>query len=330
MKKIISLIVAAACLAVLAVESMRNAGGSVLSAPPGYRFDPAWPKQPAGIEWGDVPGVAVDAKDQVWIFTRNRPTVQVYSPDGTLVRKWHPFQYGSAHYLKIDPDGNIWLTDVLLHIVRKFSPEGELLLTLGTAGAPDEDEAHFNKPTDMIVTPAGDVFVTDGYGNNRVVHFDKEGKYVNAWGKKGTGPGEFDIPHGIAVDSKGLLYVADRTNARVQVFTQKGKFLRQWQGILVPWGLWVTPKDEIWTCGSSVPEKDDKGVYKTIPPPDQVVVKLDTAGKELLRWNLPQGTKEKSKRGQTVWIHAAAVDSKGNLYVGDIFGHRVQKLTPAR
>src|SRR5438128_2304213 len=135
---------------------------------------------------------------------------------------------------------------------------------------PGRDQSHFNKPTDMAVTAAGDVFVSDGYGNNRIVHFDKHGKFIREWGELGHKPGQFSIPHAIAVDSKGRLYVADRNNVRVQVFDQSGTLLDVWNNLLVPWGLYITKNDDIWACGSSPmqwrPDDNNLGV----PPKDQV------------------------------------------------------------
>lgn len=289
----------------------------------GYVADPSWPRKPADIVWGQMPGVAVDADDRVWIFTRREPVVQVYDArTGTLKARWDRIPYGNAHHIRIGPEGNIWLADIGLHTVHKFSPDGNLLLTLGTSGEAGEDETHLNKPTDMAVTPAGDVFVSDGYGNNRVVHFDKTGKFVKAWGRKGHGEGEFDLPHGIGVDSKGRLYVADRSNARIQVFDQDGTFLAQWRHLLVPWSIWVTKDDEIWTCGST-PTRGVNDQHMTgIPPHDQVLMRLDAAGKVLEIWSPPPGRGP----GELAWVHSVAVDSEGNLYAGDIQGMRVQKF----
>jgi sugar lactone lactonase YvrE len=296
----------------------------------GYRVDPAWPKKPATITWGDVPGVAVDAKDQVWVFTRHAPNLQVYSPAGDLVKTWPDLEHKSAHHLKFDGEGNVWLADVGLHTVRKFSPEGKLLLTLGTPGVEGVDETHMNKPTDMAITPSGDIFVSDGYGNNRVVHFDRSGKFVKAWGKRGVGPGEFNLPHAICVDAKGRLYVADRSNARIQVFDQSGAFLEQWRNLVVPWGLWITPQDEIWVCGSSPTlDRNDRGMTG-IPPADQVFMRFATSGKLLELWCPKPGIEGQEKPGETDWVHAVAMDSKGNLYAGDIKGKRVQKFVAVR
>ena len=292
----------------------------------GYKVDPAWPKKPADVTWGDVSGVAVDAKDNVWMFTRHAPNLQVYSPDGELIKTWPGLEHKFAHHIKFDGAGNVWLADVGLHTVRKFSPEGKLLLTLGTPGVDGVDETHFNKPTDMAIAPSGDIFVSDGYGNNRVVHFDKDGKFVKAWGKRGAGPGEFNLPHAICMDSKGLLYVADRSNARIQVFDQSGAFVDQWRNLLVPWGLSITSKDEIWACGPSPTLERNAQGMTGIPPHDQVFMRLSTAGKLLELWCPKLGLEGQEKPGETDWVHALAADSKGNLYAGDIKGKRLQKF----
>jgi DNA-binding beta-propeller fold protein YncE len=297
----------------------------------GYRADPAWPKKPAEFKWGDVPGVTVDKDDNVWMFTRAAPTVQVYSPAGDLVRAWRDVDGMRAHHIRIDPEGHVWLCNIGFHTVTKYTVDGKPLLQLGTRGMIGADEKTFNKPTDVAVTPAGDIFVSDGYGNSRVVHFDKNGKFVKSWGRKGTGPGEFDIVHGIGLDSKGLLYVADRSNARIQVFKQSGEFVAQWRNLLVPWSIWITKDDEIWTCGSSPTlHANDQG-QTGIPPQDQVFMRLDTSGRLLQLWCPPLGTiGQDGKPGETSWCHAIAPDSKGNLYVGDIMGHRLQKFVPVR
>jgi len=179
----------------------------------------------------------------------------------------------------------------------------------------------------MAVLPTGDIFVTDGYGNRRVMHFDAAGKYVNQWGREGTEPGRFALPHSIVADSHGRLYVADRENARIQVFDTKGNLLAVWPDLMTPWGLWLTKKEELWVCGSS-PVKDDTGKWLVYPPSDQVLMKLSLKGKVLLRVPLKKTTAPPGKVGELNWVHAIAVDSKGNLYLGDIQGHRAQKFSP--
>ncbi len=293
-----------------------------------YRVDPAWPKRPPNMKWAEMPGIAVDARDHVYLFTRTDTPVQVYDADGNLIRSWGQdmFKSGAAHHVKIDHEGNVWLADIADHVVRKFTPEGKLLLTLGTSGVAGRDSTHLNQPTDMAITPAGDVFVADGYGNSRIVHFTRDGKFVKAWGELGHGPGQFSIPHAIAVDSKGRLYVADRNNVRIQIFDQSGKLLDEWRDVVTPWGLWVTKHDEIWVCGSSPMQWRKEDSALGCPPKDQVFMKFNPAGRLLQLWTVPKGADGLEKPGELNWLHCVALDSKGNLYAGDIKGKRAQKF----
>ena len=320
-----------AAVALLLVSVRARAAQPARSPGPGanvstcYEVDPTWPQRPAEMKWNQMPGVTVDGKDQVWLYTRADPPVQVYDCRGKFIRAWGEGMVGAAHYIKLDRQGNVWLADVGNHVVMQFTPEGKLLKTLGTRGEPGDGENHFNKPTDMAITTGGEVFVSDGYGNSRIVHFDRNGKFVKAWGKPGTGPGEFDLPHGIALDSSGRLYVADRSNARVQVFDQSGKFLDQWQDLLIPWGISVTKENEIWVCGSSPMAKPEKGLLGC-PPKDQVFMKFSPSGKLLQLWTVPKGADGEEQPGEVNWLHAIAVDSQGNIYAGDIQGRRAQKF----
>lgn len=293
-------------------------------------MDPSWPERPPNLPWGDVPGIAVDRQDQVWIFTRTNPPVQVFSAEGRFVRAWGQGIVSNAHHLKIDREGNVWLSDVGWHIVRKCTPEGKVLLTIGTLGQKGEGPNLLNLPTDMAVAPNGDIFITDGYGNNRVAQFNREGKFIRSWGTLGTGPEQFSIPHAIALDSRGRLYVADRNNVRVQVYSQRGRLLDSWRDVVVPWGFWITDRDEIWVCGSSpMPWRRDPN-YPTAPlgcpPKDQVFMKFNPEGKLLQLWTVPKAQDGHEQPGECNWLHAVAVDSRGNIYAGDIIGKRAQKF----
>ena len=298
---------------------------------PVFEVVPGWPQRPPDATPAAVPAIALDREGNVWIYTRANPVVQIYAPDGRYLRGWREENAKTVpHGLKFDADGNVWLVDCGLHVARKFTPDGKLLLTLGTLGEPGEDERHLRAPTDITFTPNGDIFIADGYGNSRVVRFDKTGRYLKAWGKLGTKPGEFSIPHAIASDSKGRLYVADRNNVRIQIFDGDGKLLDVWPNILVPWGFWVSPADEIWVCGSSPMPWITDPKYPTAPlgcpPKDQLFMKFNTAGKVLEHWTLPKGEDEKEKPGDLNWLHVIALDAKGNIYAGDIIGKRVQKF----
>lgn len=298
---------------------------------PCYEVDPSWPQKPADFAWQAMPGIAVDRDDQVWIFTRSTPPVQVYRSSGEFVKAWGNTTVGSAHHLKIDRDGNVWVADIGLHVIRKFSPDGVVLQTIGTPGVAGADETHLNKPTDMAIAANGDVFVSDGYGNNRVVHFDASGRFVKAWGQLGVGPQDFSLPHAIALDSAGRLYVADRNNARVQIYDQSGKLLDSWTHVIVPWGLWVTDQDEIWVCGSSPMPWETHAAYPgaplSCPPKDQLVMKFHPSGRLLQLWTIPKGQDGAEQPGDVNWLHAMAVDSAGNLYLADIIGKRAQKFS---
>jgi DNA-binding beta-propeller fold protein YncE len=291
-----------------------------------YVVDPTWPQKPDSFKWAQMPGITVDAKDNIYIFTRSQPGVQVYKADGTLLRSWDVEDVNGAHFIRIGPAGNVWTANIANHVVRKYSPKGKLLLTLGEVGRAGTDESHFDKPTDMAILPGGDVFVSDGYGNRRVIHFDATGKYVNQWGEDGARPGQFALPHSIVADSLGRLYVADRENARIQVFDTRGKLLDVWTNVVTPWGLWITKNDEIWVCGSSCVKKDGSDEWIVLPPSDQVVMKLNQKGKVLLRVPLQKTIIPPGKSGELNWVHGVALDSQGNLYLGDIQGGRAQKF----
>ncbi|OGV69905.1 MAG: hypothetical protein A2283_11040 [Lentisphaerae bacterium RIFOXYA12_FULL_48_11] len=297
-----------------------------------YEVDPNWPQRPAGMPWGQISGLAIDKQDNIWINTRTNPAVQVYAPDGRFIRSWNVDNPKSiAHGLRVDTEGNVWLVDVGLQTVTKRSPsDGKVLLTLGTEGVSGCDDSHFFKPTDLAFSLNGDIFVTDGYGNARVVHFDKSGRYINSWGKLGTEPGCFSIPHNVVCDSKDRAYIADRNNARIQVFDFQGKLLDSWNNLLVPWGLWISPKDEIWVCGSSPMVWGFDPKYPTAPlgcpPKDQLIMRFNTDGKLLQLWTFPKAEDGMEKPGTLNWLHCIALDTKENVYCTDIIGSRVQKF----
>ncbi|MCS7239385.1 MAG: peptidyl-alpha-hydroxyglycine alpha-amidating lyase family protein [Thermoguttaceae bacterium] len=297
-----------------------------------YEVDTSWPRRPEGMPWGDCPAVDVDRMDRVWIYTRAKPPVQVFSAEGEFLFAWGADVFGelldkmTAHGLRIDHEGNVWLVDLGNHIVLKMSMEGKILQMLGTPGEAGCDERHFCLPTDVAISPAGDIFVADGYGNARVAHFDRLGRLVNQWGELGVKPGQFSLVHAIALDSKGRVYVADRNNARIQVFDQKGRFLAEWRNLIVPWGLWMTKDDELWVCGCSPMVWRETDEVLSCPPKDQLVARFDTSGRMLQLWTIPKGEDGKEKPGEVNWLHTIALDSKGNLYLGDIVGKRVQKF----
>jgi len=192
---------------------------------------------PDGMTMGAAASVAFDAKGQLFVLTRGDKTFFEFNPDGTFVRAFGDKLFTRSHGLRIDHEGNLWATDVGGHVVVKLNRDGQPLLTIGTRGEAGEwNEAagsrKLNQPNDVVIAANGDVFVAQGHtpgpgGNARVLRFDKEGKFIKSWGGKGSGPGQFQVAHGIAIDAKGLLWVADRENQRIQIFQQDGTFVRE-------------------------------------------------------------------------------------------------------
>jgi DNA-binding beta-propeller fold protein YncE len=222
--------------------------GGLLKYRVAIRFGEEPDTMPDGWKFGRVSAATTDSKGDVYVFHRGpkADAVVVFDSKGKYLRSWGKGFFGNPHGLRADKDDNIWAVDNGNHQVYKFTPEGRLLQTWGTKGQIGTDEKTFNRPTDIAFAANGDFFVSDGYGNHRVVKFDKTGKYLMAWGKAGTGPGQFETPHSIAIDSKGRVYVSDRENNRIQVFTQQGEFLKQWTHLGATQGVFITPQDEMW------------------------------------------------------------------------------------
>ena len=212
------------------------------------RFGEEPDTMPEGWKFGRVSAVAVDGEGAVYVFHRGKKAdpIIVFDAKGKYLRSWGRGMFGNPHGMRIDRDGNVWVTDNGDHQVMKFDREGKLLLSLGKRGQPGTDAETFNRPTDIAFAPTGEVYVSDGYGNSRVVKFTAGGKYLLDWGKRGAGPGEFNTPHSIGVDSKGRVYVADRENNRIQVFDAQGRFLKQWTHLGATQNLFITPRDEMW------------------------------------------------------------------------------------
>jgi DNA-binding beta-propeller fold protein YncE len=298
---------------------------SAIAAGSSYTLDPKWPKPPIQ-DWGEIPGVSIDSDDNVWVFHRGVDSLQLFSNDGERLPRPKGMEFGKfgkPHQVRI-LGGDLWLVDQGKHVVERIS-EGRALV-LGKKEEPGNDEVHFNQPTDVAIGRNGDIYVTDGYVNSRVVQFNSRGEYRRAWGRKGSLPGEFKVPHAIVADSKGRLYVADRSNQRIQIFDEDGNYLSEWKSI-VPWGLWITKDDKIFVCGSSPFDAKkltfaEKGYALAgmlgVPPRDQVVMRINTDGMVEETW----------KFNQTNWVHGIAIDSKGNLFLSDIQGHRVRKFIP--
>lgn len=301
-----------------------------------YQTVENWAKMPEGRTWGATSAVEIDPDGKsIWVAERCGantcagsilPAVLNFDETGKLVKSFGAGMFIFPHGIHVDRSGNVWVTDGVPpgaanpaaagkgHIVVKFSPEGKVLLTLGKAGVPGDGPDAFNQPSDVITAPNGDIFVADGHGGNtnaRIVKFDKNGKFIKTWGKKGSAPGEFDTPHSLAMDSKSRLFVADRNNNRIQIFDQDGKFLEEWKQFSRISGLYIrndilyaadsesnTTRHPGWKRGIRIGSVKDGKVTAFIPDPNPNADSGPGAG--------------------TSAAEGVAADAKGNIYGAEV------------
>jgi DNA-binding beta-propeller fold protein YncE len=285
---------------------------------------------PTGFVHRDVAGVSVDARDRVYLITRGEQRVIVYEPDGSFVRAWGEDVFTPrTHGLTVAPDGAVYTVDDGDHTVRRFSPEGELQLTLGRPGVPSEtgydgknvasithSGPPFNRPTNVAVAPSGELYVSDGYGNARVHRFSADGELMQSWGDPGTGEGQFEIPHGIGVVLDGRVLVCDRENDRIQVFSPDGAYLDQWRDVQRPTQVFVTGDGlvyvaELWW---RVGQRSFAQGEITSHHYGRVSVLDAQDGRVLAR----VGGGEPGSPGNFTAPHSLAVDSRGDLYVAEV------------
>jgi len=280
------------------------------SGPPlPHRLVKDWAQLPAGWNFGECSGVDVDRQDNVWVFHRGSHKVIQFDKSGKMLSAWEDVPVLSSHGIRIDGDGNVWLVDVNGHAVLKCSRTGGVQMVIVNAGnRPGDNDSRyaFNRPTGLAFTPNGDFYVSDGYENSRVIKFSKDGEYLTHWGRKGTGDGEFNLVHDVCVDSRGRVYVADRTNARVQIFDGNGKFLGKWTDVGSPWGLYYVARENAIYMADGVNNR---------------VVKLNLDGQVL---GVLGGFGKAP--GKFDFAHNLAVDSTGAIYVAEIKNWRVQKF----
>jgi DNA-binding beta-propeller fold protein YncE len=205
--------------------------------------------------WGDTISVAADGNGSVLALRRAEPPVLIFNREGELQDTWGDGLFPDKHSIDVDNEGFVWITDRTDQMVYKFTMDGQQLLALGTKGVTGDNSSTdaFNRPSDVAVAPNGDIFVADGYGNSRIVHFSADGRFVKIiGGTEGTGTSEFDVPHGVVFDSRGRLIVLDRQNTtktpRIQVFDQDGRFIEQWTdlGLMQPSGLAISEDDTVY------------------------------------------------------------------------------------
>jgi 6-bladed beta-propeller len=266
---------------------------------------------PPGMNFGSVSGVAIDSRGHIFILHRGPGPLMEFDPDGGFVRALGDGLFDRPHGLRIDAEDNIWSTDVAGHVVYKFNPAGRIQMVLGVRGRPGEwhDYGHlklFNEPNEMAFGANGDVFVLQGHGKgpSQVLKFDKDGNFIKAWGKHGTAPGDFDLPHSIVIDAKGLLHIADRNNARIQVFDADGNFIRESKHPGTPCGLCLAPDGLLYMSHGHT------GLVKKLDLDGNVLGETGGQGKGLGRF------------GEA---HYIAVSARGEIYVADTLNWCVQK-----
>jgi DNA-binding beta-propeller fold protein YncE len=294
----------------------------------GYKLAPDWPtpaRTTAGTPcaWNliQVPGIAVDSRGHVLVLHRGAHPILEFESSGKFVRSWgdgmfsdgkvmavaprdrapgasgYSAVYGpagctscGAHSIRVDPQGNIWAIDAPGHVIYKMDAQGKVLLRLGQLGVSGMGPNNFNLPTDVAFAPNGDFYISDGYGNARVVKYSPSGKYLLQWGTRGNGPGQFQLPHNVAVDAQGKVYVTDRDNQRVEVFDANGKFLSEWPKIGSVSAIFITKDQKIWTGGT--PRDLNGRALGTLP----------------------------SEVGNPGTAHQIAVSDSGDVYVGQLSG----------
>lgn len=252
------------------------------SAPNPYRTIENWAKLPNGRTWGQVINVEIDRDGKsIWVIERCGGTscaksdlapILEFDSSGNFVKSFGAGMIVRPHGLFIDKNDNVWATDGdgeagKGHQVFEFSPDGKVLLTLGKAGVAGDGPDTFNRPSNVLIAPNGDIFVADGHGpgsNARIVKFSPDGKFIKAWGKEGSAPGEFNNPHSLAMDSKGRLYVADRGNNRIQIFDQDGNFLDEWRQFGRPSGVFIDKHDVLYVADSESNSSRNPGFRRGI------------------------------------------------------------------
>ena len=294
-----------------------------------YSVVEGWEQLPRGYAHRDVAGVAVDGENRVYLMCRGDHPVMVYDRKGRFLRSWGEgdFTY-RTHGIYVAPNGTLFCTDDGNHTVRQFTPEGRLLMTLGTLNTPSDSgydgknmmtitrgAGPFNRPTNIAVGPKGDLYVSDGYGNCRVHQFSPTGQLRRSWGSPGRGPGQFYLPHGIACAADGRVFVCDRESDRIQIFSPDGEYLSAWTDTQRPTHLVFDAQGRVYVTELAWHPGDESKSLGPIKKFRQARMSVfDKDGRVLARW----GTPEVTAPGSFAAPHGLALDSRGDLYVSEV------------
>ncbi len=296
---------------------------------PSFRYElvPGWPSLLPEWDLVEASAAATDSSDRVYVFNRGPHPLTVLSSGGEILGEWDGVPFERAHGITIDSEDCVYCVDDLDHTVKKFTADGELLMTLGTSGQFSDTGATsvdfrnikrsgppFNFPTNVALNSAGEIFVADGYGNARIHRFAPDGRLVQSWGEPGAGPGQFRIPHGIAIDRNGVLYVADRENSRIQRFTESGNFIDAWSDVARPCDVYIDAEDIVYVAelgyhagmwpGTSAPSADSPGGRVSLFTTDgEVLTRLGAQSDPPINFFAPHD----------IWV-----DSQGSIYVSEV------------
>ena len=301
----------------------------------GYELIENWVKIPDDYILGNPTGVALTSNQNLVVFHRGSRSWQVPMPKekiiedtfikidkvtGKIIKSWGSNLFIMPHGLEIDKEDNIWVTDVGLHQVIKYDSNGNELMVLGKEYTPGKDSLHFNLPTDVAVSENGSFYVSDGYGNSRIIKFSSEGEYLFEWGVFGENKNEFNIPHGLDLDKNGNVYVADRENNKIQKFDSLGNFIAEWKNEMI---------GQLYSVNVNNYENYLFGI-------DYIVSEnLEPLGSDIIKFDLDLNLKTKFGRsgnykGPKARYHDIQVDNEGNIYVGDILNNTIQKFKPIK